>query len=182
MIELPLLTTILIDSAAWLVLHLGLAWAVTQLPASAFSPRGWLFRERGWERGGALYERLFRVHRWKRLLPDGAALFRRGFRKKRLLSRDPAYLARFRVETCRGELAHWLVLASAPLFFLWNPPRVGLLMIGYAVLASLPFIVAQRYNRCRLSRLLRDPTVAGGPTPAMLGACRSDQPRPSSSS
>ena len=52
------------------------------------------------------------------------------------------------------ELAHWAVIALAPLFFLWNPPWAGWVMVGYALLASAPFIVAQRYNRFRLRRLL----------------------------
>jgi len=146
--------TVLVDALAWLVVHLGVAWAVTRLDARRFDPRAWLFRERAVERGGQLYQRLFRIEAWKRLLPDGARLFRRGFRKKRLGSRSPEYLARFRVETCRSELAHWGVVAFAPLFFLWNSPGVGLVMIAYALLANLPCILTQRYNRCRLSRVL----------------------------
>ena len=70
-----------------------------------------------------------------------------------IVAKDSAYLARFRVETCRGELAHWLVFASA-LFFLWNTPAVGLVMIGYATVANLPCILVQRVNRCRLNRVL----------------------------
>jgi glycosyl-4,4'-diaponeurosporenoate acyltransferase len=146
--------TVLVNVLGWLVVHLGVAWAVTQLDARRFDPRAWLFRERGRERAGQLYQRLFRIEAWKRLLPDGAALFRRGFRKKRLGNRSPEYLARFRVETCRSELAHWIVVGFAPLFFLWNSPAVGLLMIAYALLANLPCILTQRYNRCRLNRVL----------------------------
>jgi glycosyl-4,4'-diaponeurosporenoate acyltransferase len=146
--------TVLVDVVAWLVVHLSVAWAVTQLDAGRFDPRAWLFRERALERGGQLYQRLFRIEAWKRLLPDGARLFRRGFRKKHLGARGPAYLARFRVETCRSELAHWVVVACAPLFFLWNSPGVGAIMIAYALLANLPCILTQRYNRCRLARIL----------------------------
>lgn len=144
-----------IDSAAWLVIHLGAAWAGTRLPHRWFHPEGALFRERGWEQGGRIYERGFRVTAWKHLLPDGAALFRGGFRKARLRTASRAYLERFRVETCRGELVHWVVLFCAPLFFLWNPWWVGCLMIAYAVAANLPCILVQRFNRIRLSRILK---------------------------
>ena len=154
LVQLSPLATVVVDTLAWLAVHLGVAWAVTQLEARRFDPRAWLFRERALERGGQAYQRLFRIEAWKRLLPDGARLFRRGFRKKRLGSRSPEHLARFRVETCRSELAHWVVVACAPLFFLWNSPGVGLVMIGYAVLANLPCILTQRYNRCRLTRVL----------------------------
>jgi hypothetical protein len=107
-----------------------------------------------WEDGGRLYDRVFRVTRWKRALPDGAAWFKRGFRKKSFLSHDRAYLWRFLIETCRGELVHWVVMLCWPLFLLWNPPHVGALMLIYALLANLPFIVVQRYNRFRLQRML----------------------------
>jgi len=154
MIELPALALVLVNLGAWLAIHLGVAWAVTRIDERRFRPEGALFRRRRFEAGGALYERILRVSRWKRWLPDGAALFKRGFRKRRLLSRDPAYLARFARETCRGELAHWLTLVAGPLFFLWNPVPAGLANVGYAILASLPFIVVQRYNRFRLERMI----------------------------
>jgi len=154
LVQLSTGATVLADVVAWLVVHLSVAWAATQLDPRRFDPRAWLFRERGLERGGQLYQRVFHVESWKRLLPDGARLFRRGFRKKHLNARSPEYLARFQVETCRSELAHWVVVACAPLFFLWNPPGVGALMIVYALLANLPCILTQRYNRCRLTRIL----------------------------
>ena len=161
LIELPALALVLVNVGAWLVIHLGVAWGVTQLSEDRFRVGGWLFRQRRFEAGGALYDRLFWVSQWKRWLPDGAALFKRGFKKKRLLSREPAYLARFARETCRGELVHWLTLVAAPLFFLWNPIGVGLVMIAYAVLASVPFIVAQRFNRFRLERMISGKRGAG---------------------
>ena len=168
MFELPALAIVAINVIAWLAIHLGAAWGVTQLDERRFSPEGWLFRPRRFEADGAFYERRFRVSQWKRWLPDGAALFKRGFKKKRLLSRDPAYLARFARETCRGELAHWLTLVAAPLFFLWNPIGAGVAMIAYAILASVPFIIAQRYNRIRLERMLAGRRRADAP--AALGS------------
>lgn len=168
LIELSPLPLVIVNVLAWLAIHLGVAWGVTQLRAERFRRDGWLFRERGVEAGGALYDRLFRVSRWKRWLPDGAALFKRGFRKKRLVSREPAYLERFARETCRGELAHWLTFAAAPLFFLWNPTGAGLAMLGYGALASLPFVIAQRFNRFRLERMLS--ARPARPAPSLEGA------------
>jgi glycosyl-4,4'-diaponeurosporenoate acyltransferase len=152
--DLSLGWMIVVDFIAWGAIHLGVAWALTQLPPQRFDPLSWLYRPRRWEADGQIYQRWLAVHRWKRVLPDGAALFRRGFRKKRFSSRSPEYLERFRRETCRGELVHWVVMAFGPLFFVWNPPLVGAFMVVYAVLANLPFIVVQRYNRVRLQRVL----------------------------
>ena len=67
---------------------------------------------------------------------------------------DPDYLRRFIRETWRGELCHWGALGCAPVFFLWNPWWADVIMVSYGLLANLPCILAQRYNRLRLRRLL----------------------------
>ncbi len=143
-----------VNILAWLVIHLSLPWIFTRMPADWFRPGGRLFRPRRWEGDGGIYRRLFLVTRWKNLLPDGAALFQGGFRKKTLRRRDPGYLESFRIETCRGEAVHWAVLAASGLFFLWNPLWAGLLMVAYATAANLPCIIVQRYNRLRLGRII----------------------------
>ncbi len=145
---------VLLNAAAWAVIHMGFAWGGTQLPAAWFPPDAPIFHLRGWERGGDFYRRFFRVKQWKNILPDGAAWFRTGFPKASLRATDPVYLQRFLLETCRGEAVHWAVLMSGFLFFLWNSVPVGLAMIVYAVAANLPCIVIQRYNRARLEQLL----------------------------
>jgi glycosyl-4,4'-diaponeurosporenoate acyltransferase len=164
----PLVWVILIDALAWLVIHLGVACLGMRIRPERFDPAGWLFRERRMERGGRLYERFFAVKLWKDFLPDGAALFQRGFRKKALLGRDREYFSRFVTETCRGEIVHWVVLCCSILFFLWNTWAVGLIMVAYAVAANLPCILAQRYNRLRFIRVMEHTPPgwrrdAGGP-------------------
>ncbi|MEM6671414.1 MAG: glycosyl-4,4'-diaponeurosporenoate acyltransferase [Planctomycetota bacterium] len=143
-----------VNVLAWPVIHVGFAWAGTQARADRFDPDSWLFRARGFERGGRIYEALFRVKSWKGLLPDGAAWFKSGFAKKGLARADAAYLDRFVVETCRGELVHWATLLAAGVFFLWNEAWVGWIMVAYAVLANFPCIIVQRYNRVRLVELI----------------------------
>jgi glycosyl-4,4'-diaponeurosporenoate acyltransferase len=154
LIDLSVPWIIVLDVAAWLAVHMGTAWGVTQLDTSRFDPGHALFRIRGWEGNGSVYDRLFRIRRWKGLLPDGAALFAKGFRKKRIVDADQAYYERFVRETCRGELAHWLVICIAPVFFIWNYWWAGLIMIVYALAASLPFIMTQRFNRIRFLALI----------------------------
>lgn len=156
LIDLPWHLFTALDIVAWLLIHLGVAYAVTRTDEERFSRQHWLFRPRSWELQGRLYRRLFAIHRWKRHLPDGAALFKQGFRKKRLISKNPDYLRRFRRETCRAETAHWLMMSFAPLFFLWNPPAAAWLNLAYGVLANLPFILTQRHNRYRLTAMLRE--------------------------
>ncbi len=154
MIVLSTSATIIVDVCAWLLLHIGISKWLTGWDVSRFNPGRWLYRERRWEEGGLFYKRVFRVQRWKKWLPDAAPWFKGGLAKKNLppLSRDS--LERFIVETCRGELAHWISMGMAPIFFFWNLPWVGGLMILYALAANLPCIITQRYNRVRLSHLL----------------------------
>lgn len=148
----PTPVTIILDILAWLVIQFIISKWVTSLHANWFDPNGWMYRPHQWERGGRIYEMLG-VKRWKDRLPDAAPWFKGGFPKETLASRSRDYLERFVLETCRGELAHWLAMMMGPLFFLWNRPWVGWLMVAYAFAGNIPCIVVQRYNRCRLIRL-----------------------------
>ena len=149
-IELPIAWVIVLNLAGWPVIQFGLAWAFTRMPLSWFNPGG----PRAWERKGRFYERVFAIKRWKDRLPDAARWFGRGFAKGTLAGTDPNYVRRFICETWRGELCHWFAIGCAPVFFLWNPGWADLVMVGFALVANLPFILAQRYNRARFQRLL----------------------------
>lgn len=153
LLHLPTVWTIVLDALAWLILQPAISWLVTQLPVTAFDPDAWLYRARRWERQGEAYQALLAVRRWKEALPSGGAWLG-GFRMQRITSSQPGYLRRWLLETCRAELAHWLQILVAPLFFLWNPPLAGGIIIFYALAANLPCIVVQRYNRPRLCRVL----------------------------
>jgi glycosyl-4,4'-diaponeurosporenoate acyltransferase len=157
LIHLPTSWTILVDFLAWFVIHIGVIWFVVRVPGTRFNPDGWLYRTWPWEDGGNRYQRLFRIKKWKAYLPDGAPLLgARGFPKKKLQEKSPEYLRLFLRETCRAELTHWLTVLFAPFFFLWNPLWVGVFMILYALTENIPLIMAQRYNRARLRRIIKD--------------------------
>ena len=64
------------------------------------------------------------------------------------------YFKKFLIEVNRAELSHWLQMLPAPIFFLFNLPIIGYFMIVYAVLFNLPFIIAQRYNRPKILRII----------------------------
>ena len=149
-IELSIAWVVALNVAGWPVIQLGLAWLFTQMPERWFEPGG----TRSSVRGGRFYERIFRVKSWKDRLPDAARWFGGGFAKGSLAGLDPAYLRRFIRETWRGELCHWSAIGCAPVFFVWNPWWADMVMVGYAVMANLPCILVQRYNRLRLRRLL----------------------------
>jgi glycosyl-4,4'-diaponeurosporenoate acyltransferase len=147
-IELPVFWVIVLNVAGWPVIQLGLAWIFTRMPVHWFNPAP----VHRWEQGGRFYERVLAIKRWKDHLPDAARLFSGGFAKGTLRARNDDYLRRFVQETWRGELCHWAAIAFTPLFFLWNPCWAGMIMLGYAIVANLPCILVQRYNRGRMQR------------------------------
>lgn len=153
LIELPDFWTILLDFIAWFAIHMGCAILALKLPDTYFNQTG-LYKSFAWEADGLIWQRIFRVKRWKNYLPDGAAFFKKGFRKKQMQTASADYYQLFIRESRRAEFTHWLAMLPAPLFFLWNPVWVGFVMIAYAILANGPCIIAQRYNRPRFERLL----------------------------
>lgn len=139
---------------AWLAIQLGLAWAFSKLPLRFFDKSNSLPRVRSWRNRRRLCERLFAVRRWKNKLPDGGTWFQAGFAKKNLRGRSSSSLRQFANETRRGELVHWLALATLPLFGIWNTwPGLAINAV-YAVTANIPCIIVKRYNRGRIAHVL----------------------------
>jgi glycosyl-4,4'-diaponeurosporenoate acyltransferase len=159
--------TVALDIAAWGVAHASTGYLVHRLPGRLFEDDGWVYRERGFERGGRFYVKVLLIKRWKGLLPEAGDLFSGGFNKRRLVSATDGYLATYLRETRRAELGHWLAAAFAPLFFVWNPAIAGAAMLAYAVVANGPCIAAQRYNRIRIVRILQRRSAR--PTPGASG-------------
>jgi glycosyl-4,4'-diaponeurosporenoate acyltransferase len=144
-------TLVLVNALGWLILQLSIAAVAVRVDPCWFANDNMLFRVHAYEI--EFYRRWLHIRRWKRLLPDGAPWVGGSFRKKSLHGSNPAYLRKLLVETRRGEVAHWLMLASFPIFFLWNPPWARIVMMSYAIAANLPCIIAQRYNREAVHRL-----------------------------
>jgi glycosyl-4,4'-diaponeurosporenoate acyltransferase len=151
-VELPNWLVIALNIVGWPVIHIGLAWLFSRMPAKWFSTQWKWARPREWELRA--YSRFTGIRKWKRWLPDGAPWVR-GVPKRNLRSTSTEYLQTFIIETRRGERAHWAMMFAGIVFFLWNPPWADIAMTAYAVAANLPGIITQRYNRPRLERLLR---------------------------
>jgi glycosyl-4,4'-diaponeurosporenoate acyltransferase len=138
----------------WPLIHIVIASLALRLPSDLFARDTWLTAPRRWERGGQVYRDWLAIRRWKARLPDGARWIGSPARKK-LLGTGSAQLALFQLETRRAELAHWVMLCCLPIFFLWNPAWARWVMTAYALAANLPCIVAQRYNRITLDRVVQ---------------------------
>ena len=151
-IDLPPLWIGLLNGIGIPATHLLVSWAASAMPATAFHPDGFCFRSRPWEKNGAIYQRVFRVRRWKTMLPDAATWFN-GFAKAKLQSTGPGYLRAFIIETCRGEFAHWVQLIMIAGFILWTPWPYATIILAYALFSNLPCITNLRHTRIRLRGL-----------------------------
>ncbi len=141
------------DAALWAAWSAGCGYAAHRIPDPALR-RDRLLALRRFERDGRAYERVLRIKAWKDTLPEAGSLFRGGFSKRHVVRHDRAYLEQFLAETRRAERAHWAIAALGPVFFAWNPWWLASAMLGYAIVANVPCILVQRYNRARLVRLL----------------------------
>lgn len=154
LIDLPLGRAIVVSCLAWVLIGLLTGFFVHRLPLSYLSRDTWLTRPRRFEEGGRFYERRLHIRVWKDKLPEKGDLFRGGFSKRHIRSRSDGFLERFAAETRRAERVHWMNAVSGPVFLIWCPPSLGLVMIVFGWVAHLPFIAIQRYNRARITRTL----------------------------
>ncbi|UOQ84779.1 glycosyl-4,4'-diaponeurosporenoate acyltransferase [Gracilibacillus salinarum] len=155
LIDLGNMWTIILDILIWGVIHIVISLITLAIREEHFRKNSGLYQIRSWEREGKFWGNNFKIKRWKHIVPDGAKLFKKGFQKKELLTLDVVYLETFIRESRRAELTHWLCIPPALLFFLWNPPWAGTIMIVYALVVNIPIIMLQRYNRARLQLVVK---------------------------
>ena len=154
-IDLGNFWTFTLNVISWPVLQVGISLICFKIPDRYFRHDSFLYRTRPWEKSGNFYEKVFKVKKWKHLLPDGSAVVKSGFKKRKLVLSERQYFEKFRVETCRAEITHILQILPFPLFIIWNPWWAFLIMIFYSLAVNIPCIIVQRYNRPRLSRVLK---------------------------
>lgn len=147
--------TVVLCFILWPILQVGAALIALFLPDRIYTPDRFFFKAHRFEHEGRLYDQLFKVSRWKGLLPDGGMVWKKhGYQKKHLTDFSPQNLNRFLVESARGELTHWLAILPFWVFGFFMPPIAIWLMLLYALAVNIPCILAQRYNRPRIKRVM----------------------------
>lgn len=126
------------------------------LPRDKFHEDNWMFRERKWENQGLFYNKVFKVKKWKDILPELGDFLPTAFKKKDVLSFDMEYVKEFIAETCRAEICHWSIIFSILLYFLFQFNWVNAIMVIISILLNAPFIIIQRYNRPRMAAILKE--------------------------
>lgn len=103
------------------------------------------------EKDGRIYTDKLKIKKWKDLLPQ--YIGKKGFSKRHITSVSEEYIDYFIMETCRGEWDHRMNCLYFIISFIINPFFVGLFFSFSVILINLPFIIIQRYNRCRLQKV-----------------------------
>ncbi|BBI33629.1 glycosyl-4,4'-diaponeurosporenoate acyltransferase CrtO family protein [Cohnella abietis] len=141
-----------------LIIHLGIAYACYRMPDYWFVKRHpssyQQLTAKDSLREERFYDRVLKIRKWKDRLPEGSKLFRQAFDKSKLQHKTAVHYRQFILETRRAEWTHSLSILPAPLFLIWNNAIGSGLMIAYSLIANIPFILIQRYNRFRLNRIL----------------------------
>ncbi len=145
---------ILVNIIAWGFFHFFISYLCFKIPISFFLESNRFFKIKKWEQSGEIWQKLLLVKKWKGFLIDGSSIAKKSYNKSHLHGKRKNDLMVFAAETKRAELTHFLLILPAPLFFLWNPVWAGWIMIIYALIANLPFIIVQRYNRGRIEVIL----------------------------
>ena len=154
MTVLEALSLLFVNSVAWLTIHFSISALCFHIPLRYFLKDVPFLRIARWERNGNIWNKLFLVKKWKKHLIDGSSIVKKSYNKSHLHGWKQEDLTIFAAETKRAELTHWLLMLPAPLFFLWNPAWAGWMNIAYALLANVPFIITQRYNRGRIEAIV----------------------------
>ena len=152
--EFSPLFTVILCITLWLIFQVSIAVLCMKINDKHFSSTSFLYRTRRWEKNGEIYEKIFKIRRWKKLLPDGGAIMKGGYKKRHIDITSTDNLEKFVIESCRGELAHLLSILPFWIFGFFAPARIILYMLIYAVFINFPCIIAQRYNRPRVIKLL----------------------------
>lgn len=148
------LTNILAIILLWTAIQIIVPLFCLQIRDKYLSASSVFFKTYKWEKDGDFYNKVFKIRKWKHLLPDGGATTKNGFKKKHIDTTSKENLYKFNTESCRAELVHWVLILPFWLIGFIAPPFVIPVMLLYALVANLPCIIAQRYNRPRISKLL----------------------------
>lgn len=132
-----------------------LAHPLGQAIPGPFDPEKRIFRSRKWEQNGRVYTKLA-IDKWKKLVPDMSRILPDMVKKE--LPGSGAVTADQAAALVPGDVPR----GAGPRGLLFAGPGVSVAVAGWGgaivlavwvLLANLPFILIQRYNRPRLMRL-----------------------------
>ena len=127
-----------------------------KFPKSILDYQNWIYKDKKWEDGGEVYQRVLKVRNWKNQLPELSDFLKPIFSRKHIASFDEKHIQKYLLESCRAELTHWGIILSSFLFGIWSSFLETFFMIFLALGLNLPYVIIQRYNRPRIIRFLEN--------------------------
>ena len=125
------------------------------LPRKRFHYDAWPYKPYAWEDDGAFYNRVLRIRRWRRFLPDKSKAVKSMYRKSLGANFSESHVKRLIQESCVAEFVHLMLALSSPFVFAFMEGKGALFCCIAFALGNVPFILIQRYNRPMLVKLYR---------------------------
>lgn len=125
-----------------------------RLNEKTFDYRKNIYKSKKFENNGKFYVKYLKIKKWKDKLPQYVS--KNGFSKKNINFKqvgDKKYFEKFLIETCRAEWNHLVCCMYAIISVLINKFPFSMIFSIIPVMANLPFLVIQRYNRIRFLNL-----------------------------
>lgn len=125
-----------------------------RLNEKTFDYRRNIYKSKKFENNGKFYVKYLKIKKWKDKLPQYVS--KNGFSKKNINLKqvgDKKYFEKFLIETCRAEWNHLVCCMYAVISVLINKFPFSMIFSIIPVMANLPFLVIQRYNRIRFLNL-----------------------------
>jgi len=146
--------TVILCFLLWPLFQVSISVACLKIKDQKFDYNKIPYKTYKWEKEGKIYDKIFKVSKWKKFLPDGGAIMKGGYKKKNITNFSKENFQKYIIESCRAELSHLLAIIPFWVFGLFAPIEVIYIMLAYALLVNLPCIITQRYNRPRFIRLI----------------------------
>jgi len=147
--------TVLLIFILWPIFQAVSSFICHKIDDKYFSHESFVFRSFPWENDGEIYNRFLKVHHWKKYLPDGGASTKGELKMRHLDFSSDQKMVKFLIASCRAESSHWLSIFPFWVFGFFLPPIGVFYMSIYALIANLPCIIVQRYNRPRIAKLIK---------------------------
>lgn len=125
-----------------------------RLNEKTFDYRKNIYKSKKFENNGKFYVKYLKIKKWKDKLPQYVS--KNGFSKRNINLKqvgDKKYFEKFLIETCRAEWNHLVCCMYAVISVLINKFPFSMIFSIIPVMANLPFLVIQRYNRIRFLNL-----------------------------
>ncbi|MBO1212233.1 glycosyl-4,4'-diaponeurosporenoate acyltransferase [Staphylococcus nepalensis] len=144
---------IIYNALYWFVIQMIIAQLGTYISRKCLENGHIYFKSWPIEQEGQLWQKVVKVQYWKNHLPDGQRINSTIISKSNFDKSSHADEVRqFILETRRAEFVHLLSIVPV-IVFAKSSSSVKMINLVYVVIANVPCIIVQRYNRPKLERV-----------------------------